>query len=56
VTVDALLESLAGILEGHLPADAASLDSDVVSQVFLDAAGYRPHSTAASRRVRPWRV
>ncbi|MDX6580345.1 MAG: hypothetical protein QOJ47_1894 [Gaiellales bacterium] len=60
VTVDALLESLAGILEGHLPADAASLDStaasEVVSQVFLDAAGYRPHSTAASRRVRPWRV
>jgi hypothetical protein len=62
VTVEALLESLAGILEGHLPADAASIDSsaaaEVVSQVFLDAAGYRPQSTAASRRarVRPWRV
>jgi hypothetical protein len=58
VTVEALLESLAGILEGHLPADAASLDStaaaEVVSQVFLDAAGYRPHSRRV--RVRPWRV
>jgi hypothetical protein len=62
VTVEALLESLSGILEGHRPADGGGLDSTaaaaVVSQVFLDAAGYRPHSTAASRRVRarPWRV
>jgi hypothetical protein len=61
VTVEVLLESLAGILEGHLPPADVSLDSaaaaELVSQVFLDAAGYRPHSTAASRRVRarPWR-
>jgi hypothetical protein len=46
VTSDELLASLVALLDGHLPAAPAEVDpaaqAGLVSQVFLDAARYRP--------------
>jgi ribosomal protein S12 methylthiotransferase accessory factor YcaO len=46
VTSDELLASLVALLDGHVPAVPAGVDpaaqAGLVSQVFLDAAGYRP--------------
>ena len=46
VTSDELLASLVALLDGHVPAAPAGVDpaaqAGLVSQVFLDAAGYRP--------------
>jgi ribosomal protein S12 methylthiotransferase accessory factor YcaO len=48
VTSDELLASLVALLDGHVPAAPAGVDpaaqAGLVSQVFLDAAGYRPFS------------
>jgi ribosomal protein S12 methylthiotransferase accessory factor YcaO len=48
VTSDELLASLVALLDGHVPAASAGVDpaaqAGLVSQVFLDAAGYRPFS------------
>jgi hypothetical protein len=46
VTTDELLASLVALLDGHVPPAPAAVDAaaqaGLVSQVFLDAAGYRP--------------
>jgi ribosomal protein S12 methylthiotransferase accessory factor YcaO len=49
VTSDDLLASLVALLEGHAPAGAdPAAQAGLVSQVFLDAAGYRPFDRGRS--------